>query len=142
MESSRWLDVMFAVCGAAGFAVVFRTPRRYFVQTMCVGVAAVLGLKMLPATWHDGGKALVTSLGIACLSHFFARITSAPAQCFLIPGVIFLVPGTTIYRALSSALERRYADAVTLGATAAAITVGVSFGILLANWLVPSRKTL
>ncbi len=60
----------------------------------------------------------------------------------MIPGVIFLVPGTTIYKALTAALERHYTDAVALGATAAAITIGVSFGVLLANWLVPSRKTL
>jgi uncharacterized membrane protein YjjB (DUF3815 family) len=142
MGVARWLDLLYAAFGAAGFAVVFRTPRRYFLQTMLVGVAAIFGLKTLPLHWHDGAKALVTSLGIACLAHLFARVTSAPAQCFLIPGVIFLVPGTTIYKALSAALERHYTDAVTLGATAAAITMGVSFGLLLANWFVPPRKTL
>lgn len=79
---------------------------------------------------------------IGGISHIFARTTSAPAQCFLIPGVIFLVPGTYIYRAFSAALAGHGEEAVQLSLAAVSITCGVSFGILLANWLVPAKKTL
>ena len=91
----------------------------------------------------EGGFAtFITALGIGCLSHVFARTTRAPAQCFLIPGVMFLVPGTYIYRAFSAALDRKLEEAATLSLATVTITVGISFGLLLANWLVPAKKTL
>lgn len=131
-----------AMIGAAGFAVVFRTPKRYFFHTMLVGCCSCLGMAYAPKQWNVGFATFVVALAMASLSHVFARYTRAPAQCFLIPGVMFLVPGTYIYRAFSAALENDLADAVTLALAAVTITVGISFGLLLANWLVPSRKTL
>lgn len=128
--------------GAAGFAVVFRTPRRYLPATICVGVCSFLGMAYFPKGWNVGFATFVVALAMASLSHIFARYTRAPAQCFLIPGVMFLVPGTYIYRAFSAALAENLDDAATLALAAVTITVGISFGLLLANWLVPSRKAL
>ncbi len=134
--------LIVALFGAAGFAVVFRTPKRYFAHTVFVGVCCSLGMAYFPKQWHIGFATFVVALAMASLSHVFARYTRAPAQCFLIPGVMFLVPGTSIYRAFSAALENRMGDAVKLALAAVTITVGISFGLLLANWLVPARKTL
>lgn len=134
--------LVVAALGATGFAVVFRTPKRYFPHTLVVGVASCLGMAYFPKQWHVGFATFVVALAMASLSHVFARYTRAPAQCFLIPGVMFLVPGTSIYRAFSAALENRMEDAVTLALAAVTITVGISFGLLLANLLVPARKTL
>jgi uncharacterized membrane protein YjjB (DUF3815 family) len=134
--------LIVAIVGASGFAVVFRTPKRYFPATVLVGVCSCLGMMYFPKQWHVGFATFVVALAMACLSHVFARYTRAPAQCFLIPGVMFLVPGATIYRAFSAALQNQMENAVTLALAAVTITVGISFGLLLANWLVPSRKTL
>lgn len=140
--SDQLFHYLAALVGAAGFAVVFRTPRRYFFHTVIIGFCSAIGSSLFPKTLHVGLSTFFTALGIACMSHVFARLTRAPAQCFLIPGVIFLVPGTYIYRAFSAALEQKMDDAVNLGLAAVTITVGISFGLLLANWAVPTRKTL
>lgn len=135
-------NMAVALVGAICFAIVFRTPIRYFPHTVCVGFVSCLAPRYLPAAWHVGFSTFVAALITASLAHAFARFTSAPAQCFLIPGVIFLVPGTSIYRAFSAALQSQMQQAVILSLQAVSITCGISFGILLANWLVPSRKTL
>lgn len=131
-----------ALVGASCFAIVFRTPKRYLVQTVFVGFASCIAPRFLPAQWHVGFTTFVVALGIGALSHLFARATAAPAQCFIIPGVIFLVPGTYIYRAFTAALQESTVQAWALALAAISITCGVSFGLLIANWLVPSRKTL
>lgn len=136
------LTCLAAIIGAACFAVLFRTPKRYFLHTVFIGFCSGVGIRSFPATWHVGFSTFVTALSVASLSHIFARASRAPAQCFLIPGVIFLVPGTVIYRAFSAALEHKIDEAMTLCLAAITITIGISFGILLANWLVPPRKTL
>ncbi len=135
-------NILLAIIGSAGFAVVFRTPKRYLLLTILVGCCSCLGMTYFPPQWHVGFATFVTALAMASLSHLFARLTNAPAQCFLIPGVMFLVPGTYIYRSFSAAMERHLQEAATLALAAITITVGISFGIILANWLVPSRKTL
>jgi uncharacterized membrane protein YjjB (DUF3815 family) len=131
-----------ALAGAASFAVVFRTPRRYVLHTVFIGFVSGVGIRMCPPAWPVGFATFLVAVAVASLSHLFARASRAPAQCFLIPGVIFLVPGTTIYRAFSAALAGAMADAGALALKAVTVTVGISFALLLANWVVPARKTL
>ena len=136
------LLIAAALLGAAAFAIVFRTPRRYFWLTVLIGACPFILIKLIPTDWNIGFDSFLAALLAGCLSHLAARVTRAPAQCFLIPGVILLVPGTYIYRAFNAALSRRFEDAFSLSLSAVAITLGVSFGVLLANWVVPSRKAL
>lgn len=131
-----------ALLGAISFAVVFRTPRHYFPQTVLVGLFAGLAPRFLPSGWSVGFTTFIAALGCGAISHAFARTTRAPSQCFLIPSVIFLVPGTTIYRAFSAALQEENTAAFTLALNAITTTCGITFGLLIANWIVPSRKTL
>jgi uncharacterized membrane protein YjjB (DUF3815 family) len=131
-----------AVLGALCFAIVFRTPKRYLPHTTFIGYLSLVGLNAFPKTWHLGLVTFFTALAIGSVSHIFARFTRAPAQCFLIPGVILLVPGTYVYRSFSAALADRLQDAANLALVAVTITFSISIGILLANWLAPSRRTL
>ncbi len=131
-----------ALLGAISFAIVFRTPRHYFPQTVLVGLFAGIAPRLLPDTWGIGFATFIAALGCGAISHAFARTTRAPSQCFLIPSVIFLVPGTTIYRAFSAALQENNRAAFGLALNAVTITCGITFGLLIASWLVPSRKTL
>jgi uncharacterized membrane protein YjjB (DUF3815 family) len=131
-----------ALLGAVSFAVIFRTPRHYFPQTVLVGFFAGAAPRLFPETWSVGFATFIAALGCGAISHVFARTTRAPAQCFLIPSVIFLVPGTTIYRAFSAALSDDSATAVALALNAVMTAFGITFGLLIANWVVPSRKTL
>lgn len=133
---------VMALLGALCFAIVFRTPRRYLPHTTFIGFCSAAGLTVFPDSWHTGIVTFFTAIGIGCMGHLLARFTRAPAQCFLIPGVILLVPGTYAYRSFSAALAENGDVAVALALTAVTITFSISFGLLLANWLVPSRKTL
>jgi uncharacterized membrane protein YjjB (DUF3815 family) len=132
---SAWL-------GAACFGVVFRTPRRYLLHATFIGFLSLVGVNAFPHSWHLGLRTFFTSLLIGCVAHLFARKSRAPAQCFLIPGVVLLVPGTYVYRSFAAALSGSMQEAVNLGLVAITITFAISFGILIANWVVPSRKAL
>lgn len=142
MEHSLVQNALVALVGASCFAVVFRTPKRYFGLTLLVGCFSCIVPRYLPDTWNVGFATFVVALGTSAISHLMARWTSAPAQCFLIPGVIFLVPGTYIYRAFSAVLQEDNAEAFQHTLTALLVTCGISFAVLIANWLVPPRKTL
>lgn len=131
-----------ALLGSLCFAILFRTPVKYIPLTVLIGFIACTGIRMFPGDLHAGYTSFIMALLIACLSHLMARMTKAPAQCFLIPGVIFLVPGTWIYRAFSYGMHQDINNAALALIKAVIITTGISSGLLVANWLIPSRKTL
>ena len=139
---SSLLHLLAALIGATSFAVIFRTPRRYLVPTIAIAFASAVGRGLCPSRWHLGFATFITTLGVGCLAHLLARRTRAPAQCFLIPGVIVLVPGAHIYRAFAAALEQRFAEVSSESWLALTITLGIVFGLLMSNVLLPPRKTL
>lgn len=137
--------IIAALVGAACFAVSFRTPRRYLPHTISIGFLAGIAIHYLPSqssASNVGFSTLIVAVGVGVLSHIFARWTGIPAQSFLLPGVMFLVPGTYIYRAFTKALEEDFRASIDLFIAAVTITFGISLGLLLANWLVPPKRTL
>ena len=127
---------------AACFAIVFNTPRRYFLHTVALGMLSGVGIHVFPASVHVGFSTFAVALIVGCLSHLLARATNKPAQAFIIPSVMFLVPGAYLYRGFAQAMAKDYLVMGESFLTAISITLAISFGLLLANWIVPSRKTL
>lgn len=139
---TEWIFIPVSIVGACCFAVLFRTPKRYFLLTIVVGFMAGVLRSLKPEAFHVGFWTFGVALTVACLSHAFARWKRVPAQCFLIPGIIVLVPGSYIYRAFSKALEQDLKSAATLTLAGITIACGITFGVLLANLMVPSKRSL
>ena len=135
-------NIFIAALGGACFGILFKIPARYFLHSTILAMIAKLGAGILAERSHIGFATFVSAFIVCSISHVFARITGKPAQIFLIPGIMFLVPGTSIYRAFSGTMAGDFDTAMTLSAQAIMVTVSISFALLLANWIVPSRKSL
>jgi uncharacterized membrane protein YjjB (DUF3815 family) len=135
-------DILIAALGGACFGIVFRIPPRYFVHATILAMIAKIGATILGNATHIAFATFVITFIIGSLSHLFARITGKPAQAFLIPGVMFLVPGASLYKAFSGAMSSDYQSGMSLLVQAIVITASISFALLLANWVIPSRRTL
>jgi uncharacterized membrane protein YjjB (DUF3815 family) len=140
--SNILLDVIIAAVGGASFGIVFRIPRRYFLHATIIAMIARLGASNIGSIAHIGFATFVSTFVVGSISHVFARFTGKPAQAFLIPGVMFLVPGTSLYKSFSDALSANYEGAMALLVQAIIVTASISFALLLANWVVPSKRTL
>lgn len=135
-------DILIAALGGACFGIVFKIPPRYFLHATILAMIARLGASRIGASTHIGFATFVSTFIVGAISHVFARLTGKPAQAFLIPGVMFLVPGTSLYKAFSGALSADYQLAMALLVQAIIVTASISFALLLANWVVPSKRTL
>jgi uncharacterized membrane protein YjjB (DUF3815 family) len=131
-----------ALMAAACFAIVFKTPRRYFIHTVALGMLSGVGIHLFPPHVHVGFSTFTVALVVGCLSHLLARATGKPAQAFIIPSVMFLVPGAYLYRGFSQAMAKDYTMMGESFLTAISITLAISFGLLLANWVVPAKRAL
>lgn len=135
-------DILIAALGGACFGIVFKIPPRYFLHATILAMIARLGASRIGASTHIGFATFVSTFIVGAISHVFARLTGKPAQAFLIPGVMFLVPGTSLYKAFSGALSADYQLAMALLVQAIIVTASISFALLLANWVIPSKRTL
>lgn len=127
--------LVVAIAASLAMAISFRTPLRHLYLTVPLGVIVIVLDKYL------ANKFLIC-LFVACLAHICARLTKAPTQGFLVPGFIFMVPGSAIYRTISAFAARNMTGALDEGMLALTMAVNISFAILIANWLVPSRSNL
>jgi uncharacterized membrane protein YjjB (DUF3815 family) len=135
-------NILVAALGGACFGILFKIPPRYFIHSTLLAMLAKLGAGALGQMSHIGFATFVSAFIVCSISHIFARLTDKPAQIFLIPGVMFLVPGTSIYKAFAVAMTADYNAAMALSMQALVVTASISFALLLANWIVPSRRSL
>jgi uncharacterized membrane protein YjjB (DUF3815 family) len=141
-EQAKILHFLFALLGGTCFAIVYRIPRRYFAHAALLAMLAKITITLIGQKSHIAFATFLTSLAIAVLSHLFARSTGKPAQAFLIPGVMYLVPGTPLYKAFSAALASDFQTMSQSLVLTITVTASISFALLLANWVVPSKRTL
>lgn len=94
------LQIVGAFAAILAFSVVLEAPRRYLPYCGLVGAAGwfayLITVDWLGIVTANFWGALIISL----ISHIFARIFKAPVTVFLIPGILTIVPGAALYRAV------------------------------------------
>jgi uncharacterized membrane protein YjjP (DUF1212 family) len=141
-EPGIWMNFGALLVTSGGFAIIFSVPRGLVPPAMLVGalgwIVTSLGVRYFPGAL----TAFTASLAIALLANLIARITQRPAQVFLLPALVLLVPGSFGFISLESFLRGNLLYGATKGfemfLTAGALVTGLS----VANVLVPARKLL
>jgi uncharacterized membrane protein YjjP (DUF1212 family) len=136
------LNAAAVIVTGVGFCIIFRVPTRLAAGAMlsnAVGwVVTGLGVRYL----NGSIAAFTASFSVAVLANAIARWTRRPAQVFLLPGLVLLVPGSFGFVSLESFLRGDFlpgaARAFDMFLTASAIVTG----LLAANVALPARKLL
>ena len=138
------LQLVTAFFGSLGFALLFGLPRRYLLPAglgglLSWGVYLLLG-RLLPSPFL---ACLAASAAAVVYAELLARFMRTPATLFVIPAVIPLVPGSSLYYAMSCVVQRDLASAREYGTQtlefALAIAAGMSF-VLAGRELQTRRK--
>lgn len=86
--------------------------------------------------------AFVGALAVGVTANLYALLLDRPSQMLQVPGVLLLVPGSFGFRSVSAMLERQVVSGIETAFTMFFIASGIVAGLLLANVLVPKRKTV
>ncbi|MBR5534199.1 MAG: threonine/serine exporter family protein [Ruminiclostridium sp.] len=130
------IQIVAAGLGTAGFALFFSVNRRHLVLASLGGMLSWL---LYLAAWEQGaGVFLSTLLSAACIclwSEILARIRKAPANIFLLPGIVPLLPGSALYYTMEGIVGGDMAQVMEKGSEAGAVAVGIAAGIILGSEL-------
>ena len=126
------MQLLAAFVGSMGFALIFGMKRRYL---FCASLGALLGWGVYLATDALLPSSFLPPLFAAAFavsySEIMAKLLKTPATLFVIPAIIPLVPGGSLYYTMSYAVHRDMENARLYGTrtaeTALAIAAGISF---------------
>ena len=131
------IRILTATLGTLGFALVFRVRHWHLVWATLGGTLAWVSDVIVS---HLGGGAFLSSLAGAlavCLwSEGRARWRKAPANVYLIPGIVPLLPGSALYYAMEGAIYSDMEVFTQRGIDALLASLGIAGGILIASEIV------
>jgi len=134
-------QVVALLIASASFGVMLGMPRKLMGLAMLSGfivwATTTLSLRLPPA-----GASFIGALTLGLASNFYARTSKRPAQLFLLPGLLLLVPGAFGFRSLDALLRGDYASGAGQAVDMVLIAGGLVMGLLVANIALPPRKIL
>ncbi|MBI1944144.1 MAG: threonine/serine exporter family protein [Deltaproteobacteria bacterium] len=141
-EPPLWLEGGALVLAALSFAIFFSAPRQYLLASMAAGGIAWLVTGLATRHLPSGLAPFLAAFSVAAFANLCARTTERPAQVFLLPGLVLLVPGSFGFLSLEAFLRGAFLDGAAKGFEMFLISGAIVTGLLLANVLVPARKFL
>ena len=107
-----------------------------------VALEARFGLQAGRALVREPAGFLFHLAALAAAANAYARITSRPAQLFLMPGMLLLVPGALGFRGLEALLRGDMAGGTDQLSNMLLVSGALVTGLLVANVVVPPQKVL
>ena len=130
------IKIIAGTIATLGFAILFRLKPSHWPFAMLDGLFACICY--FAFTELFGGNFLPNLLAafVASLfADFFARLCKAPSTVFILPGCIALVPGGSLYYAMSNLLSENREVAVEYFLTTLTIGIAIGGGIIGASLL-------
>ena len=114
-----------------GFSIFFNAPKKLLLPSSVVGgVGWIIYLVMSVHFDNPLVYAFTAAIFIAVSSEIFARLLKQPAIVIIIPGILPLVPGISLYNTVLYTIQKKYELAASTGTRAIIVSIGISLGIL------------
>ncbi|EKX81153.1 hypothetical protein CFSAN001628_002162 [Clostridium botulinum CFSAN001628] len=125
------IQVLMAGVGTLGFTLFFSVAKKHVPAATFGGL---LSWTIYLVIYHITGSIflgnMIASMIVCLWSELMARKLKAPTNIFMIPGIIPLLPGGTLYYTMEAMLQRNKKVFVQKGLETVMITVGIVAGIV------------
>ena len=126
------IQLVTAFLGSLGFTLLFGLRRRYLFAASLGGVLAWGVYLAVEAGMKQGFLACLIAAAFAVLyAELLARKLKTPATLFVIPAIVPLVPGSSLYYAMSSAVQGDLISARSYGTQTLVYALAIAAGISL-----------
>ncbi len=135
------LHFLYAFICTIGFAILFNTPKASLLKA---GFTGALGWTVYKLTSYYSPSIVFSSfLGafiVALSGEIFAIIDRKPMTVYVIPGIVPLVPGYSLYYTMLSILESDNATALERGSEAFMVAIAIAAALTIILSLNAYRK--
>ena len=130
------LSVIASFFGSLGFAIIYNIRgRRAWIPAIGGAVFWAVYLVFLHFVNNEYLGFFVVAILITIYSEIWARILKTPATTVLMPTVIPLIPGGSLYYAMDAALRRDMPQFIVKGQAAIGLAIALAAGIMVVTSL-------
>ncbi|MBQ4036628.1 MAG: threonine/serine exporter family protein [Clostridia bacterium] len=126
------LQLLYATLGSLGFALLFNMPTRHLLPASLGGLLT-WGTYLLSA--HLGAGLFLANFFAAVIGQLWAEIMArtmkTPATLYYITAFIPLIPGSSLYHTMESAVGGNWTGLRSYGVQTLLVTLGIAAGITL-----------
>ncbi len=123
-----------ATLGTLGFTLIYKTNPKHIPFATLGGILSCGVYLFFNATGLNVFVSNFIAMSVsAMVCEIFARILKAPAVIFLLPSVIPLVPGGSLYYTMSNLIFGNYEAVVFYGKTTLLTGLGIAAGMITAS---------
>lgn len=131
------IQIVAAGLGTLGFALLFRVRSQHLLMATLGGALSWLAYLLVWAGTESIFFSTLVAAMVVCLwSEVLARLRKAPANIFLLPGIIPLLPGGALYYTMYGIVSGDWPLVMTKGLTTVHIALGIAGGIIIGSEVV------
>lgn len=128
--------------GAFTFVIIFNARLKEYGWFLLSAGAAIYTIRFFSTVIGTGTAIFLASLIVAMLSNIFARTAKRPAQIMLLPGLIFLVPGSMGFHGVNLIVHNNSNAGIDIALQALTVSMTLVAGLLFANYVINPRRSL
>ena len=125
------IQTLMGAVGAVGFAILFNVPRK---QLPLFFIGGALDWAVYLLCVHNGCSEflgmLFATMTAALSSEILARIIHAPVLILVVPMLVPLIPGGSLYRSMDALVRSQKAEFLTHGSSAIVSAGAICLGII------------
>lgn len=126
------VTVLWATLATLCYGIFLHTPKRSLLAVSLTGGWGYLIYNVLVVISQDIVLAtFIASCGVGFLSEILARKKKTPAIIFIIPGILPLAPGYSLYKTMEYFINDQFNLALQKGLTSFMIAGAISLGVLI-----------
>ena len=142
MPLAEWTRWVALVASSIGVAVVVQARVRTFGWIIAACTIGYIGSRIGTAWLGSQMGVMVGAFALGVMSNLYARWLDRPAQVLQVPAVFLLVPGSMGFRGMSSLLDKDTLSGVETLFAMFVVAIAIVAGLLVANAVVPPRRSL
>ena len=131
------VQLISAFVGSIGFCIIYHMRYKLLIPA-AVGSVICWAVYLVASRFMGGifWSSLTASAVAALYAETLARIVKAPATIFLLPAIIPMVPGSTLYYTMNCAVRGDWEQARAFAADTGMFALGIALGICIvwAGW--------
>jgi uncharacterized membrane protein YjjP (DUF1212 family) len=128
--------------GSISFTIIFNSRAKDFIWVFVSGLVAILTIKYTKTLLPNELAIFLAGFSVGIISNGFARIFNRPAMLLLLPGIIFLVPGSIGFQGLNLIFQTQYIEGIGDGLKMLVVAMTIVAGLFFANVFVNPRRSL
>ena len=125
------IQILMGGLGSLGFGILFHLRRtRLFIATIGGFMSWTVFLVLAPLFPSEAVRYFFSAAAVTVYAEVFARVVKTPTTTFLVPSLIPLIPGGSLYYTMNYALNEQWAAFAAKAFYTLELAVALALGII------------